>query len=105
MKVVYAKHEPYKDGNLGLVNDELELAGPPTIRVIKRGDEYFAVEGSHRLYLCHKKGIIPKLVSLIPDLPEDMDEYWNSIIKDLPRYEFDHVLVLDMEEWIKEMGN
>lgn len=98
MKTVYAKHEPYTNGHIGLVADELDHAGPPTIRVIEQNGAYYALEGSHRLYLAHQRGLIPKLVVMKPELGEDLDTFWNRVSPDLPRYDFDHAFVLNLTE-------
>jgi hypothetical protein len=94
---IYAKHLPYEDGNLGKVFDEMELAGEPTIRVIGYGDykkQFFALEGSHRLYLAHKYGMIPKIWVMTPDVELIDEDRYLSIIKGLPYYDFPHVYML-----------
>ncbi len=98
MKVVYAKHPPYKDGHLADVADTMQHAGEPTIRCVERDGEYFALEGSHRLYLCHRYGIVPKLVLVHEELPSDgvLNNYWARVGETLPRYEFAHINVLDL---------
>lgn len=97
MKVVYAKHAPYLNGHLEIVNDDMNNAGTPTIRVIEQDGDYYALEGSHRLYLAHQKGLIPKLVVLKPELGEDLDVFWTRVSPNLPRYEFEHAFVMELE--------
>ncbi len=96
MKTVFAKHLPYKDGHLARVSAEMDAAGIPTIRVMKRGDLYFALEGSHRLFLCWERGIEPKLVIETIDTDPTLESYWQRIAATLPRYDFKHVQVLDL---------
>ena len=97
--VVYAKHLPYTDGHLADIQDEMDHAGSPTIRVVQRGEKtYFALEGSHRLYESHQRGITPKLVVVVEELGTELDTYWMKIESSLPRYEFEHAYVLTLKE-------
>lgn len=98
---VYAKHEPYRDGRIGIVGDELALAGQPTIRCVEFNGEYFATEGSHRLYLCFHDGVVPKLTVEDTDAGDDdqfLCDHWDRVKKLLPYYDFEHVEVLDFRE-------
>lgn len=94
---VYAKHLPYPDAvRTMLVADEMQLGGPPTIRVVQYDGKYFALEGSHRLALAHANGIVPKLV-VLPVHDDDSGElntFWQRVAPTLPRYDFEHVEVL-----------
>jgi len=90
MKTIYAKHAPYDDGTLGLVCNEMELCGAPTIRVIQIAECFYAVEGSHRLASAHYLGLEPKLIVLHADLPGIP-----RISQDLPVYDFTHVWVIE----------
>lgn len=99
MTTVKAKHPPYEDGHLGEVIDDMKLAGPPTIRVVKFQDEFYALEGSHRLAAAHYLGLNPKVVieeSAADALP---DHHWKKVSKTLPEYDFDHVLKLDLQNF------
>lgn len=97
--VVYAKHPPYTDGHLADIQDEMDHAGEPTIRVVQRGEKtYFALEGSHRLYEAHQRGITPKLVVVIEELGNELDGFWQKTSNTLPRYEFEHAFVLELKE-------
>lgn len=95
MTVIYAKHPPYLDGHLGRVAHDMDVAGAPTIRAIEYHGELFALEGSHRLALTHARGVPPKVVLLEPDAA-GCDEFFDRVRATLPRYEFDHVLILDL---------
>ncbi len=103
MKTIYAKHEPYLDGHLQKVADEMDLAGPPTIRCVQRdpgSDVYFALEGSHRIAICHRRGIEPKIVLEQKEGDESLDAFWDRVAPTLPRYDFEAVHVLDMEVFV-----
>ncbi len=99
---IFAKHPPYKDGHLGEVALDMVHHGSPTIRVMKFEDEYFAIEGSHRLFLAHELGLVPKILILESDNKdnEDVDNFYRKIRTTLPVYEFDHVLVLEEKTFI-----
>lgn len=97
MKRVVAKHEPYTNGHLVRVFNEAAAQGSPTIRVIEKDGTYYALEGSHRLYVAHTLGLEPNLVVEIPELDEDRNDYWERVSKDLPVYEFDRVHVLRLD--------
>lgn len=103
MKTIYAKHEPYRNGHLGKVVEEMKLTGPPTIRAIKFDDKYFALEGSHRLCSAHLLDMIPKIVVLRQDSPE-MTDHWRKVAETLPSYDFDHLLVFDFEKFEDELN-
>lgn len=103
MKTIYAKHEPYNNGHLGEVVEEMKLTGAPTIRCVKFDDNYFAVEGSHRLASADILGLCPKIVLLKQDTSE-MTEYWRSVAKTLPSYDYDHVMVFDFEKFENEIN-
>lgn len=99
-RTIYAKHEPYQNGHLGEVAREMELAGTPTIRCVERNGQLYALEGSHRLAAAFAAGHEPKIVLLIPDADESLDSFWNRVAPDLPRYDFDHIHLLDLREFI-----
>lgn len=102
MKAVYAKHEPYKDGHLEEVLRDMEVAGPPTIRVVERRGEtgsYYALEGSHRLALAFALGLTPKLVVVEPDAGEELGAFWDRVAPTLPRYDFGHAYVLELSRF------
>lgn len=96
MRTVYAKHEPYEDGQLAEVLQEMRVLGAPTIRVIERDGLFFALEGSHRLAAAHELGIEPNLVVLTPDAGEDLETFWGRIAPGLPLYDFESVQVLHL---------
>lgn len=60
MATVYAIHKP-DPARLGEVEADMLRLGPPTIRVVDRGDHFMALEGSHRLAVAHRLGIEPVL--------------------------------------------
>ena len=71
----------------------MSVAGTPTIRAIEYRGELFALEGSHRLFLCHEDGVIPKVIVLNADT-EGTEAFFDRIRHDLPAYDFDYVLAL-----------
>lgn len=97
MKVVYAKHLPYKNGHYSTVFKEMELNDDgPIIRVIQIDEnEYCAVEGSHRLACAFFLKKIPRLIVLTPDEQGLSFEFWTNIKLKLPKYKFDSVLVME----------
>lgn len=102
---VYAKHPPYTDGHLADIQDEMDHAGPPTIRVVERGEKvYFALEGSHRLFEAHQRGIIPKLVVVIEELDDELGSYWNKITDTLPKYVFERAYVMKLDNVATKAG-
>jgi hypothetical protein len=96
---VYAKHEPYTDGHLGMVTEEMRQRGAPTIRVMRFNGELYATEASHRLASAHAQGIEPNLVIELEDVSAVPDEHWLKVTKTLPCYDFEHVHVLDLKEF------
>lgn len=101
MKRIYAKHLPYTDGHLGKVALDMEHAGAPTIRCMQIGEDFYALEGSHRLACAHRFGLEPKLVVHEPELNTDRDGYWLRVSQTLPAYDFPHVHVLKLGEFEK----
>ncbi len=100
--LVYAKHPPYWDGHLAKVAHDMEVAGTPTIRVVQRALKvFFALEGSHRLFLAHEQGHVPKLVTQEEELGEDCDTFWQRVAPTLPCYEFPLVRVLNLSSFRK----
>lgn len=100
MRSVYAKHLPYADGHLARVAADMDVAGEPTIRCVDRGGKLFALEGSHRLALAFERGMVPKIVIVIQDTDESLDAFWDRVAPELPRYDFDHVNVLDLKVFL-----
>lgn len=100
MKKVYAKHEPYTNGHLKKIYDEMELSNP-IIRVVEFDGDYMAIEGSHRLYCSYTMGVIPRLIVLESELEGIPDSHWKRIKDTLPVYEFDYVMVLTENEFNK----
>jgi len=47
--------------HLQKVKEDVLKYGIPVIRVVQRGDEYIAIEGSHRCAACKELGIVPKI--------------------------------------------
>jgi hypothetical protein len=103
MKRVYAKHEPYRNGHLGEVVEEMKLTGPPTIRCVLFDNGYYAVEGSHRLAAADLLGLCPKIVVLRKEVGE-LDEHWRAVAETLPVYEYDHLMVFDFEKFEDEIN-
>ena len=99
MRTVRAKHLPYETGHLGDVVAEMRTQGAPTIRVMEFNGELYATEGSHRLAAAHYLGEVPKLVVEIAETDVLPDEYWTRVSESLPIYDFEHVLVLRLEEF------
>ena len=95
---IYAKHPPYRDGHLGRVAHDMEIAGAPTIRAIWYKGELFALEGSHRLALAHERGIPPKVIILDPDVT-GAEEFFDAVRGTLPVYEWEHVLALSESDF------
>jgi hypothetical protein len=84
---VFAKHEPYADGHLGDVTNEMRRRGAPTINVIEWRGEFYATEGSHRLAAAHHLGLFPALIVSTPDHIEPGDEdFWERVKTTLPHY-------------------
>jgi hypothetical protein len=100
MRTVYAKHLPYDDGHLGEVVAEMRQIGAPTLRVMDHRGALMATEGSHRLAAAHHLGIVPKLVVEVSDVPGDLCAHWDVVASDLPSYDFDAVLVLDLRGFL-----
>jgi hypothetical protein len=98
MRRIYAKHEPYTDGHIGKVADDMELCGEPTIRCVEFKNDLFAIEGSHRLYLAHRNNLIPKIILLEPDLEGLGEEYYLNLKATLPFYDFEYVLKIGRKE-------
>ena len=101
MARVYAKHEPYNNGHLGEVVDEMKLTGAPTIRVVEFEHGFYVVEGSHRLAAAFHLGLEPKIV-ILPQDNEDMDEYWARVATTLPAYDYAFVHKLDLRSLKKD---
>jgi len=99
MKRVFAKHPPYEDGHLGEVALDMDHHGAPTIRVMKFEGDYYALEGSHRLAVADHRGVTPKLVVEIEETDALPSEHWKRVADTLPLYEFEHALVLDLNEF------
>ena len=84
---VFAKHEPYADGQLDQVIEEMHCFGEPTIRCVEWRGEIFALEGSHRLAAAHRLGLIPKIVVVPPDrLGWDDEAALEEIRNRIPAY-------------------
>lgn len=103
MKTIYAKHEPYENGHLGEVVDEMKLTGAPTIRVIEFEGGFYAVEGSHRLASAFHLGLEPKIV-ILPEDSEGLTEYWARIAKTLPSYDYKFCHILDLRKMERELN-
>lgn len=99
MKSIFAKHLPYENGHLGEVTHDMIEMGEPTIRVMKYQNEYYALEGSHRIAAAHHLGKIPKLVIEIEETNTLPDSHWDKVSNTLPEYEFSHFLVLDLNSF------
>jgi len=97
MTKVFAKHPPYENGHLGEVMEDMKLAGPPTVRVMRFNGELFATEASHRLASAALMGLIPKVVIEVEQSDTLPNEHWQKVATTLPSYDYDHVLKLDLE--------
>ena len=102
LKTIRAKHLPYPGGHLGDVAIEMKQVGAPTLRVMDHGGRLCATEGSHRLAAAHALGLVPKLVVEVPETDDAMVLYWNDVAAALPTYDFESVLVLDLNAFVKE---
>ena len=102
LKTIRAKHEPYTNGHLGEVVVEMEQVGTPTLRVMNHDGELCATEGSHRLAAAYALGLVPKLVVEIPDTDDALTAHWDKIATALPTYDFDSVLVLDLNAFLEQ---
>jgi hypothetical protein len=61
--------------------------GTPTIRVVEYRGDYYATEGSHRLYAAHYLGLVPKLVVSQPDRDDPSGEEFLDVARTrLPHY-------------------
>lgn len=96
---IYAKHLPYADGHLEKVSLDMEHAGDPTIRVIEFENNLIALEGSHRLFLANKYGLVPKVIILEPDFDLGNNERYKHLMETLPYYDFDYVLKLHEKDF------
>ena len=84
---IYAKHEPYKNGHLEKVLNEMIVKGPPTIKCIDYRNRLYAIEGSHRLAAAHYLGMVPSVDLVSQDRFDPVDdEFWDSLNKNLPHY-------------------
>lgn len=60
---------------LAEVKQEMAVLGAPHIRVVDIGEEYFALEGSHRLTAARDLGIYPILTILEHDEEIDCEQF------------------------------
>lgn len=102
MKTVFAKHLPYENGHLGEVTNDMKFMGAPTIRVMKYNNNFYALEGSHRLAAADYLNETPKLVVEIEEKQSLPTEHWDRVATNLPRYDFNHALVLDLNNFVKD---
>ena len=100
MTTIKAKHPPY-DGHLAQVVDDMRVAGPPTIRVVRFQGELYATEGSHRLAAAAYLGVIPRVWIEEAEVDALPDEHWQKVAEGLPVHEFPHVLALSEKEFQK----
>jgi hypothetical protein len=99
MRTIYAKHEPYTDGNLAKVVAEMKQLGAPTLRVMDHGGKLCATEGSHRIAAANHLGMVPKLVIEVPDVDDGLSSHWFGVAVGLPAYDFDAVMVLNLGDF------
>lgn len=104
--VVVAPNSPYKD-HLEYVSNEMKRLGPPRLRAIwlRRLGVWFAAEGSHRIAVAHRDGIVPVLIDITGhgatvqrngmDTTMSADELKEWLVSDrnAPRYIFDTVVI------------
>jgi hypothetical protein len=85
---VFAKHDPYWDtGHLGDVVEEMKTLGTPIINVVEWRGDYYATEGSHRLWAAHNLELVPNFNVSYPDYYDPSDESFLEIAKlRLPHY-------------------
>lgn len=84
---IYAKHEPYPNGHLEEVLNEMIRRGPPVIKCIEWRGSLYAIEGSHRLAAAHYLGYVPIVDIVDQDWTDPAgEEVWDYLNKYLPHY-------------------
>jgi hypothetical protein len=75
VSTLYAPHAPNRK-RLAAVVDEMVRLGPPTIRAVRDGDVYFAIEGSHRIAAADRLGMTPIIeeVAMTDRVRHDFDD-------------------------------
>lgn len=75
MSTLYAPHAPNRKRLTEVVSDMARL-GPPTIRAVRDGNVYFAIEGSHRIAAAHRLGMTPiiKEIAMTDRVRHDFDD-------------------------------
>lgn len=79
--------------HLEAVIESMRTQGAPTIRAWWSGEQYYALEGSHRLAAAAALGLTPAVIELDADAPVDWDcdvndQSWdNAAVEDL----LDHI--------------
>ena len=85
---VFAKHDPYWNTTQpSKVINEMEELGPPTINVVAYRGDYFATEGSHRLFAAWLLELVPNLIISDPERFDQSDEeFWETVKERIPHY-------------------
>ena len=61
--------------------------GAPAINVVEYRGDYFATEGSHRLYAAWCLGLVPEMIVSYPErFDKDDEEFWDRVKERLPHY-------------------
>lgn len=100
MTTIYAKHDPYLDGHLARVVDEMEHSGPPTIRCVRWKDGWYALEGSHRLAAAYQLGLPVLVVEMEPDAGEGLGSFWDRVAPGLRGFNFHDAKRLRLDAFI-----
>ena len=65
--------------HLNEVISEMKIMGEPTTRAYYTGEQYIAIEGSHRLAACNLLGMTPNIIEINEDT-----EIMEHDVEDLP---------------------
>ncbi len=86
---IWAKHDTDPDRYQDVLLEMLKL-GPPTIRCVEFGGEFYAIEGSHRLKAAHALGLHPVVELVKAELSWGLvDEFWDMVRLTLPPYSWE----------------
>ena len=93
MNHIYAKHLPYNNSKLNGVIEEMKELGSPTIKVVNYKNEYFAIEGSHRLAACNFLNKSLNIIVVEENNSSEVDAFWDKVKERLPKYYFKEILI------------